>query len=146
MDRCVPLQRHPAVALTMLVQRAGTLVTRQELQAAIWGDTHVDYEQGLNYCIRQVRSALGDTGRGSSVIETVPRVGYRFLPHVERVSLPPANAAAQLPGRPAPRRVGLAAAAGALALIGLSVFAHQPNPAHHVAAVGVITAIHDLFF
>src|SRR5262249_17457595 len=43
----------------------------------------VDFEQGLNFCIRQIREALGDTAGAPRFIETLPRRGYRFLPPVE---------------------------------------------------------------
>lgn len=86
----VPLQPQPAGVLTLLVRRAGELVTREEIQAAIWPDRVVDYEQGLNYAIRQIRSALGDDAETPRYVETLPRRGYRFAAPVER--LPDAEA------------------------------------------------------
>ena len=63
----------------MLIDRAGTLVTRAELRDAVWGtETVVDFEHGLNTCIRQIRHALGDDADVPRFIETVPRLGYRF--------------------------------------------------------------------
>ena len=73
--------------LEVLTGRPGELVTRSELHAAIWGaTTFVDHDQGLNYCIRQIRRALGDTARRPRYIETLPRRGYRFLPAVKMIS------------------------------------------------------------
>src|SRR5689334_14014616 len=50
----VPLQPQPMKVLTLLARRAGELVTRDELRATVWGsETHVDFDQGLNWCIRR---------------------------------------------------------------------------------------------
>ncbi len=82
----VKLQLQPLKVLAFLVAHAGQVVTRDELRRLVWGpDTFVDYEQGLNYCIRQIRAALGDAPTASRYIETCPRLGYRFLaPVAER--------------------------------------------------------------
>ena len=63
-DVSVPLEHQPALALGRLIASAGTVVTRDELAAAVWGaGTHVKFDDGLNYCIRQIRAALGDEAR-----------------------------------------------------------------------------------
>ena len=73
-------------ALALLVSRVGELVTREELQKEIWGDrVHVDFEHGLNVCIRQVRTALGDDAEGNQIVVTCPREGYRLGVPVKRV-------------------------------------------------------------
>jgi DNA-binding winged helix-turn-helix (wHTH) protein/tetratricopeptide (TPR) repeat protein len=70
--------------LELLVRRAGTLVTREELRQTVWpGDVTIDFEHGLNTCMRQVRAALTDQADGPRFIETVPRVGYRFIAPVQ---------------------------------------------------------------
>jgi len=85
--RPVRLQPQPAQVLTLLVARAGELVTREELQEQVWGDdTVVAYDQGLNYCIRQVRTVLGDRAGSPVFVETLPRRGYRFVAPVERLA------------------------------------------------------------
>jgi DNA-binding winged helix-turn-helix (wHTH) protein/TolB-like protein len=74
------LEPQPARVLAMLVERAGEVVTRTELQQHVWsGDTFVDFERGLNYCIAQIRTALGDSASSPRFIETLPRRGYRFV-------------------------------------------------------------------
>ena len=78
------LQPQPALVLAVLVRRANTLVTRQELRAIVWPGTVSDTDDGLNYCIRQIRAALGDGASGSRYIETLPRRGYRFVAPVTR--------------------------------------------------------------
>jgi DNA-binding winged helix-turn-helix (wHTH) protein/TolB-like protein len=76
----VRLQTQPAKVLAALVARAGQVVSREDLQREVWGgDTHVDFERGLNFCIAQVRTALGDSANSPRYIETVPTQGYRFI-------------------------------------------------------------------
>ena len=56
------------------------MVTREEIRDQVWrGDTFVDFDQGLNFCIRQIREALGDNADSPQYIETLPRRGYRFV-------------------------------------------------------------------
>lgn len=79
----IRIQPQPARVLEALARRAGEVVSRQELQELVWGEeTHVDFEEGLNYCIKQLRRALADQATEPRYIETVPRRGYRFLPEV----------------------------------------------------------------
>ena len=74
------LAPQPFQLLTLLIERAGKLVTREDLQSALWADgTVVEFDQGLNYCIRQIRLVLGDDAREPTYIETVPKRGYRFI-------------------------------------------------------------------
>jgi TolB-like protein/Tfp pilus assembly protein PilF len=90
--RPVRLPPQPARVLEVLVSNAGRLVTRDELRDRIWsGDTFVDFEQGLNFCIKQIRVALGDDAKAPQYIETLPRRGYRFLAKVERAAAPAAE-------------------------------------------------------
>ena len=86
----VRLQPQPFKLLVFLASHAGQTVTRQELQQAVWEDeTFVDFEHGLNFCIKQIRSALGDNAQSPSLIETLPRRGYRFIGEVERLNISP---------------------------------------------------------
>nr|AQQ75055.1 hypothetical protein [uncultured bacterium] len=78
--RQVRLQPQPFKLLLLLTSQPGRLVTREEIQAALWtNDTFVDFEQGVNFAVKQLRDALGDRADSSIYIETVPRRGYRFL-------------------------------------------------------------------
>lgn len=90
----IKLQSQPAKVLGVLVSRAGELVTRQELQQAVWGDNFVEFDQGLNFCIRQIRIALGEQAEAPVFIETVPRQGYRFIAPVSPVTHQPTPAIA----------------------------------------------------
>lgn len=76
----VKLPPQPFKVLEILARRGGQIVTRAEIREQVWcGDTFVDFEQGLNFCIRQIREALGDTADAPQFIETLPKRGYRFL-------------------------------------------------------------------
>ena len=102
--RSVRLQPQPARVLEALARRSGEVVPRRQLQLMIWGEgVHVDYEEGLNYCIKEIRRALGDRVREPRYLETVPRRGYRFLPEV-RVRRRSPKVALDTAARPAPQR------------------------------------------
>jgi DNA-binding winged helix-turn-helix (wHTH) protein/tetratricopeptide (TPR) repeat protein len=79
----VKLPPQPCRVLELLVRRGGEVVTRTDIRERIWCDSFVDFEQGLNFCIRQIREALGDTADAPRFVETLPRRGYRFLSPVE---------------------------------------------------------------
>ena len=101
----VHLQAQPSKLLIILAQRPGQVVSRAEIRRLLWGpDTHVDWEQGIHYAVRQVRRALGDSARSPRFLETIPGRGYRFVAPVERVKVGmPSGAAITAPAR---RRVG----------------------------------------
>src|SRR5262245_54715036 len=76
----IKLAPQPFKVLELRTRRSGEIVTRVEIRDHVWsGDTFVDFEQGLNFCIRQIREVLGDTADAPRFIETLPRRGYRFL-------------------------------------------------------------------
>lgn len=81
----VSLKIHPQPlrVLTLLAERPGQIVTREEIQQRLWGDnTFVDYERGINFCVNQIRGALGDDAESPRYVETLPRRGYRFIASV----------------------------------------------------------------
>jgi DNA-binding winged helix-turn-helix (wHTH) protein/tetratricopeptide (TPR) repeat protein len=80
----IRLPPQPFRVLELLVRRSGEVLSRSEIRERIWcDDTFVDFEQGLNFCIRQIREAVGDTADAPRFIETLPRRGYRFLHPLE---------------------------------------------------------------
>jgi len=80
----VKVQHQPMQVLLALLERAGDVVTRDELRERIWSaDTFVDFEHSLNTAIKKLRQALGDQATKSKYVETLPRRGYRFLAEVE---------------------------------------------------------------
>lgn len=83
--RVVRLKPQPFKLLQLLVNRAGEVVTREEIREALWGaDTFVDFEQGVNSAIKQVREALGEDAERPLYVETVPKRGYRFMAPIEK--------------------------------------------------------------
>lgn len=82
--RVVRLKPQPLRLLQLLISRPGDLVTRDEIRELLWGtDTFVDFEQGMNTAVRQIREALGDDADTPIFVETVPKRGYRFVAPVD---------------------------------------------------------------
>ncbi len=110
----VKLQLQPARVLALLALHAGAVVSREEIRNAVWGEeSHIDFDLALNYSIRQIRLALDDSATRPRFVETLPRVGYRFLAAVEvhpRAEAPPKEAPRIEPPAAAPpaktRKVG----------------------------------------
>jgi len=80
----IKLQRQPLEILSLLVERPGEIVTREDLQKKLWpADTFVDFEQGLNNAMKRLRAALDDNAETPRFIETLPRRGYRFIAPIQ---------------------------------------------------------------
>jgi cholera toxin transcriptional activator len=78
------LQGQPFQVLALLLERAGEVVTREELQQKLWpSDTFVDFDHSLNTAINKVREALGDSASSPRYVETLARRGYRFIVQVQ---------------------------------------------------------------
>jgi Tol biopolymer transport system component/DNA-binding winged helix-turn-helix (wHTH) protein len=89
----IKLAGQPFQALSLLLQRPGEVVTREELRNALWpGEPWGDHDQRLNKAINKVRDSLNDSADTPRLIETVPRVGYRFLGSVHPLMSPVAEA------------------------------------------------------
>jgi Tol biopolymer transport system component/DNA-binding winged helix-turn-helix (wHTH) protein len=85
----IRLQDQPFQLLAALLERPGEVVSRETLRTKLWpGDTFVDFDHSLNAAIKRLRDALGDDPENPQLIETVPRRGYRFLPHVSQPESP----------------------------------------------------------
>jgi DNA-binding winged helix-turn-helix (wHTH) protein/Tol biopolymer transport system component len=131
--RRVRLQPQPLRVLGLLVERAGQVVSRDDIRRAIWDQaTFVEFDQGLNYCIRQIRQALNDDAVKPAFVETLKKRGYIFIAPVERVGEPvvePRVASVIPAGRPWPRLAIYAAVAMAvLAAIAARVFSRPQAP------------------
>lgn len=121
------LEPQPARALALLLERRGEVVPRDELARRIWpAETHVDFDRGLNYCVAQLRQALGDSAETPRFIETLPRRGYRFL-----LAEPPRSARPRSPGR------WIGAALGA-ALLGLAAWGILRSRAEAAPVIAVM--------
>jgi TolB-like protein/DNA-binding winged helix-turn-helix (wHTH) protein len=119
----VKLQEQPFRVLALLVERAGQVVTREELQQKVWpSDVYVAFDQGLNNAIKKVRDALGDSADSPRYIETVARHGYRFVAPVSAVSGSPAESRTQF-GVRSPRNTALIGLTAALLLAAVAYWA-----------------------
>jgi DNA-binding winged helix-turn-helix (wHTH) protein len=93
----VKLQTQPARVLTILLEAGGEVVTREQLQRELWpGESYGNFDTGLNTAIRKLRDALDDLPGNPRFVETLPRLGYRFLAPIERIG---AERAVVEPGR-----------------------------------------------
>ncbi len=74
------LHDQPFEILSLLLERAGEIVTRDEIRQRLWpGNTFVEFDNGLNVAVTKLRTALGDDAENPRFVETVPRRGYRFV-------------------------------------------------------------------
>jgi TolB-like protein/DNA-binding winged helix-turn-helix (wHTH) protein/Flp pilus assembly protein TadD len=82
----IRLQGQPFLLLITLLKQRGEVVTREELRRTLWpGDTFVDFDHSLGSAANKLRDALGDSASNPRFIETLPRLGYRFIAPVEAV-------------------------------------------------------------
>src|SRR5215471_3050456 len=95
----------PLQILTVLLERPGELVTREELKKRLWpDDTFVDFDQSLNKAVKRLREALKDSAERPRFIETLPRRGYRFIGQMESPYAAPTGDAVPIPvAQPEPR-------------------------------------------
>ncbi len=92
--RRIKIQTQPFKVLAALLERHGEVVTREELQALVWGpDTTVDFDHSLGTAVNKVREALGDSADSPRYVETLARRGYRFIAPVSLVAAPVAVSA-----------------------------------------------------
>ena len=118
------LQQQPRRVLLELLRRRGELVSRGELKRLAWrGGAAAELDQRLNFCIKQVRAALGDRAGAPCFVETLPRRGYRFIAPLEPEA--PAQAPRQLRGA---RKRGLLAPLAAALLSAWLLGPSQPAP------------------
>lgn len=76
----IKLQPQPFKLLVLLVRRAGNLVSREDIRRELWPDgTFVDFDQSVNFSIKQIRDVLGDSAERPLYLETVPKRGHRFI-------------------------------------------------------------------
>jgi len=78
------LEEKPFQVLELLLERAGQVVTRHSLRNRLWPDTHVGFEHSLNTAVNKLRELLGDSAQSPRYVETLPRLGYRFIAPLEK--------------------------------------------------------------
>jgi TolB-like protein/DNA-binding winged helix-turn-helix (wHTH) protein/Flp pilus assembly protein TadD len=119
----VKMQDQPLRVLALLVNRAGQVVTREELRQQVWpGNVYVDFDQGLNNAIKKVREALGDSADSPRFIETVARHGYRFVATVSAAPARPAGPRSPLGPRTLRNGILIGSVAAVLAVVIYSVW------------------------
>jgi len=146
----VRLQTKPLHVLLALLQHPGEVVTREQLQSRLWpADTFVDFESGLNTAANRLRIALGDSADVPRYIETLPRIGYRFIAPVREVPVAAAVIETAPVERPAPEPLQRAAepAVPASAPPAAPPAQAQPERAQrgHIALVWVTSAAALIF-
>jgi Tol biopolymer transport system component/DNA-binding winged helix-turn-helix (wHTH) protein len=83
----VPIQEQPLQVLRLLLEAEGKVVTREQLRGALWPEkTFVDFEHGVNTAVKKLRQALEDSADNPKFVETLPKIGYRFVVPVEWVA------------------------------------------------------------
>jgi len=83
----VKLQQQPFELLVILLEHPGQVVSREDLRQRLWpADVYVDFDRGLNKAMVKLREALGDSSDSPIYVETLPRVGYRFIGPVQAVT------------------------------------------------------------
>lgn len=134
----IRLQRQPYQILAMLLEKPGEIVSREEIRIRLWaGDTFVDFDHGVNTAVKKLRQVLGDVADDPHYVETLPRVGYRFMVPVYEQAVPndsaalsvtsdvaPAESEVKSAGaRPNARRFSWALVLAAFALAGIAGYA-----------------------
>ncbi len=80
----IRLQPQAIQVLILLTEHAGQVVLRERIRESLWGqETFVDFDRGINFCVNQIRAALGENAEAPRYVETVPRRGYRFIAPVK---------------------------------------------------------------
>jgi DNA-binding winged helix-turn-helix (wHTH) protein/tetratricopeptide (TPR) repeat protein len=115
--RASRLPQQPLRILIELHDRAGAIVTREQLVKALWPQGIVDFDNGLNVAIRKLRVALDDVGDTSKYIETLPKVGYRFV-----APLAPGDRAPDAVSRMPPLAWRTWVIAGAVLFVGVGLY------------------------
>lgn len=139
----LPLQDQPARVLAYLIEHRDRTVLRDELIEHVWRDgRHVQFDQGLNYCIRQIRLALADSAATPRYLATIDRKGYRWIASAHA----PSDRLYRMANHPVPAWLA-GAAATALVTLTMMIGANAPVTREAVRADGngersVLTALH----
>lgn len=148
----VRLRGQPFCILSLLLEKPGEPVTREEMRQKLWPvDTFVDFEHSLNSAIKKLRSALGDSPENPRYIETLPRLGYRFIAPVQEV-LPdqpptresvPRQSEGRAPASSRRTRLLVAVSFALLAVLAAATFAWRrfaprPSPAPETMSLAVL--------
>ena len=138
----IRLQDQPFKVLVMLLERAGEVVSRDELKQRLWTDSEFgDFDQGINVAIKKIRTALGDESDNPRFIETLARRGYRFIAPVASTSAMPVpvreaqNPFSQVTTRRLPKWAYISAISVGLLLLAGFILLRRP----HVYSLGLLS-------
>jgi TolB-like protein/DNA-binding winged helix-turn-helix (wHTH) protein len=151
----IRLHRQPLRLLLLLLEHRGEPVSREQLRRALWPDhSFVDFEDSLNHAVRRLREALGDSAEDPRFIETLPRLGYRFIAPVDAAASPsgPATVAPGLPRQAEKSRVsapmrrwalglGIAALVGIIGALGYRFSRSGQEPAKRIESLAVLPLV-----
>ena len=148
--RRVKLQEQPCRVLFLLLERAGEVVTREELREKLWpADTFVDFDHGLNSAVARLREALRDSAEKPRFIETISKRGYRFIAPFQSpasdVAVPAIHPVAQNsthPGSRIPAKVWMSFTFCLALLSGLTIWAlNRSSPDSQLERIEVVPLI-----
>jgi DNA-binding winged helix-turn-helix (wHTH) protein/Tol biopolymer transport system component len=129
----VPIQEKPLQVLRLLLESEGKVVTRDSLRSALWPeDTFVDFEHGVNTAVKKLRHALEDSAEHPRFVETLPRIGYRFLVPVEWITN-------------GPRSIGVTATAAYISEERSASPPSRPRPSRNLISRLVLASLVGLF-
>jgi len=147
----VRLAGQPFAILLALLEQAGGVIGREDLRRRLWPDnTVVDFEHGLNSAVKKLRAALGDSAESPRYIETLPRVGYRFIAPIYTIdpvpdsakpfpAMPSADTSAGSSHSPRRRRLWLALVAATITVLAGTAPVLFPRPLVRVTAASRLT-------
>ena len=148
--RRVKVQEQPFRVLSLLVQRPGQVVTREEFREQLWpADTFVDFDHGLNSAVARLRDALRDSADKPRFIETIAKRGYRFVAPLNAANPPDASSSAEAEPRNQNRNWNLTklrlfaslSLAGVCVSVVAFVYPKTPAPQDKIEVVP-LTALH----
>jgi serine/threonine protein kinase/tetratricopeptide (TPR) repeat protein len=137
----IVLPQQPFQVLSMLLQRAGQVVSREEIQKKLWpNDTVVEFEHSIHAAIAKLRKAFGDSANEPSYIETIAKRGYRLIAPTEWLT----DSSGPSPTIIAPSDNGTAARSPAGGLIGKKVSHYRVAKVIGVGGMGLVYEAEDL--
>jgi Tol biopolymer transport system component/DNA-binding winged helix-turn-helix (wHTH) protein len=147
-ERRIKIQEQPLRVLSLLLERVGEVVTREELREELWpADTFVDFDHGLNSAVARLREALGDSADGPRLIETIAKRGYRFIGALHpvtpiEVSPVPATLNSGSTGNRASGKIWISAAFFFALFSAVAIWAlYRPTPDSQLSRIEVVPLV-----
>ncbi len=143
----IRLQGQPFQVLCILLERAGEIVSRDELRQRLWPEgTFVDFEHSLNTAIKKVREGLGDDAENPRFVETISRRGYRFIGDVAIPAATPSAPPRAWPRLSGAKNVVLAGSAACALVLLFLYYSHSlSSKAPQPTIIPVVTNVGEKF-